>query len=340
VPLSYLSNIYRCIVSNLCGDDVNSSVVTLSPNSSPKIKVQPLNSGVLTGQNITFNISTSGSGLNFQWQQSINGGSTWTNVTNGGSNPAYTGATDSILSLSDIPVSYNNFKYRCIVSQYCCSDMISFPATLSIIIPGSVTDINGNTYNTVSIGTQIWMAENLKTTKYNNGTDIPLVVNSTDWINLSTPAYCWYNNDEGTYKNREGALYNWFTINTGNLCPTGWHVPTDADWHQLVLTLDPAAQNDIVESLIAGGKLKEAGTEHWFSPNIDATNETGFTARPSGSRDGGYFFNIYNREGYWWCYSERDSINAISRVISCSGGYIFIIDRDKKEGHPVRCLKD
>jgi len=104
---------------------------------------------------------------------------------------------------------------------------ISFATKSSI---GTITDIDGNYYTTVTIGTQVWMVENLKTTKYNDGTGIPLVTDNTVWCNLSTPGYCWYNNDETTYKNPYGALYNWHTVHTGKLCPSGWHVPTDSEW--------------------------------------------------------------------------------------------------------------
>ena len=97
----------------------------------------------------------------------------------------------------------------------------------------TVTDKDDNVYHTVTIGTQTWMAENLKTTKYNDGTAIPLVTDSTAWTSLLTPAYCWYNYDATTYKNTYGALYNWYAVNTGKLAPIGWHVATDAEWTTL-----------------------------------------------------------------------------------------------------------
>jgi uncharacterized protein (TIGR02145 family) len=134
-------------------------------------------------------------------------------------------------------------------------------------------DVDGNVYNTVTIGAQVWMAENLRTTKYNDGTSIPLVTDSTKWSDLSTPAHCWYNNDKASYKATYGALYNWYTVATDNLCPTGWHVPTTAEWQIL---------KDYLGSSVDGGKLKESGTTHWKSPNKGATNESGFTALPGG----------------------------------------------------------
>ena len=141
---------------------------------------------------------------------------------------------------------------------------------------GTVTDVDGNVYNTVTIGTQCWLQENLKTTKYKDGTSIPLVTDNSAWGSLSTPGYCWYNNDD-TYKNTYGALYNYYTVLTNNLCPSGWHVATEREWSTLVTYLGGAS--------IAGGKLKESGTTHWVTPNTGANNETGFIALPGGRRE-------------------------------------------------------
>ena len=99
-----------------------------------------------------------------------------------------------------------------------------------LIDDNSIKDKDRNVYKTVIIGTQVWMAENLKTTKYKDGTAIPLVTDGNAWAALSTPGYCWYNNDAATYEDTYGVLYNWYTVNTGKLCPTGWHVPSDAEW--------------------------------------------------------------------------------------------------------------
>jgi uncharacterized protein (TIGR02145 family) len=118
--------------------------------------------------------------------------------------------------------------------------------------PSIVTDKDGNVYHTITIGTQVWMVENLKTTKYNDGTDIPLVKDSATWANLTTPGYCWLYNDQTTYINTTGALYNWYAVNTGKLAPIGWHVPSDSDF--IALTKYLGGENT------AGGKLKEAGT--------------------------------------------------------------------------------
>ena len=196
----------------------------------------------------------------------------------------------------------------------------------------TITDVEGNIYNTINIGTQIWMKENLKTTKYNDGTTIPLVSDSTTWINLSTPAYCWYKNDATTYKAAYGALYNWYAVNTGKLCPTGWHVSTDTEWTTLT--------NYLGGESIAGGKLKETGTTHWNNPNTGATNETGFTALPGGYRyDNGAFYYV-GFKGFWWSSTEYDIYNAWSRFIHNGDGNVYRDFYSLYYGLSVRCVRD
>jgi len=198
---------------------------------------------------------------------------------------------------------------------------------------GSVTDVDGNEYKTIQIGTQEWMAENLKTTNYNDGSSIPNVTVFTEWSNLNTAAYTWYKNDASAYKDSFGALYNWFTVNTGKLCPSGWHVPSDAEWLTLI--------NSSGGTTEAGGKLKEAGTTHWLSPNAGATNASGFTALPGGTislwvdPD----FSGWNEPGYsgiWWSDSASSYfMNSIGSNVTSSEGIYF-----KQSAFSVRCLKD
>ena len=201
----------------------------------------------------------------------------------------------------------------------------------------TLTDIDNNHYRIVQIGSQVWMAENLKTTKYNDGTAIPLVTDSTAWLNLTTPGYCWYNNDAATYKNTYGALYNWYVVNTGKLAPTGWHVPTDAEWTILTTYLGGDS--------IAGGKMKstgtiEAGTGLWYSPNTGATNESGFTAVPAGFRDGNGTFSNIGGYGYWWSSSEDYTTNAWLRYLTYDNSNVYRIDNYEYAGFSVRCVRD
>jgi len=204
---------------------------------------------------------------------------------------------------------------------------------VSFTTTSTVTDIDGNVYNTVTIGTQVWMAENLKTTKYNDNTSIPLVTDNTAWAALTTSGYCWYNNDAATYKATYGALYNWHTVNTGKLCPTGWHVPTDAEWTTLTTYLGGEG--------VAGGKLKETGTAHWISPNTGATNETGFTALPGGFRDYNgpcYYIGSY---GLWWSSTEYSTTSsAWRRTMHYDNTSVLRDYFDKRLGFSVRCVRD
>jgi uncharacterized protein (TIGR02145 family) len=203
-------------------------------------------------------------------------------------------------------------------------------ATLDITV-GSVNDIDGNIYKTVSIGNQVWMAENLKTTRYNDNTSIPLVSGSNEWRSLITPGYCWYNNDSSTYKSAYGALYNWYTVATYKLCPTGWHVPTHGQWSILATYL--GGEN------VAGDKLKEAGGSHWIRLNEGASNESGFTALPGGGRINGTFEAI-GISGVWWASTAYDGGNAWCRELDDDqvlllSGYVSL-----SQGFSVRCIKN
>lgn len=203
----------------------------------------------------------------------------------------------------------------------------------SFTTPGTVTDIDGNVYNTIVIGTQTWMMENLKTTKYRNGDPIPNVTDSTQWNQyLTTGAYCNYRNDI-SYANTYGHLYNWYAVNDiRKISPTGWHIPTNAEWTTLISFLGGD---------IAGGKLKEAGTTHWASPNTGATNETGFTALPSGYRNGydGMFEHITDLL-YLWSSTDIDTSTAWCQVMYYNLGNASEGFFEKLFGFSVRCIKD
>jgi len=199
-------------------------------------------------------------------------------------------------------------------------------------VPGSpVTDIEGNVYKTVVIGTQTWMAENLKVTTYRNGDIIPNVADST-WSSLLTGAFCWYNND--SVKNRDiyGALYNFYAVKDARgLAPQGWHIPTDDEWSTLTTYLGGED--------VAGTKLKEAGKTHWISQDAGGTNETGFTALPGGSLYNIESFTNLGKYGYWWSATEYSDRNAWFRGMYFSAG-VFRNNSAKISGYSIRCLKD
>ncbi len=210
---------------------------------------------------------------------------------------------------------------------------------------GTVSDNEGNTYNTIVIGSQCWMAENLATTKFRDGSDVPLVTNSNTWEDLDgSPAYCWFNNDSATYASTYGALYNWWAAEGGGssnpkLCPDGWHLPTWEDIHTL--------RDYLGGEEVAGGKLKEAGYEHWNFPNTDATNESGFKGLPGSTRVSyGGQFGLIGQLGYWWTDWEYNGGNdddiqdAWRYTLHYDYSFLYEFPIDKNNGCSVRCIKD
>lgn len=202
----------------------------------------------------------------------------------------------------------------------------SYSNDMSFKTISTVKDFEGNVYQTVKIGTQIWMSENLKSTKFNDGTSITLIENRSAWYPISDKGYCWYNNDPSTYR-ITGALYNGLIASDNKVCPTGWHIPTYADWDILA--------NYLGGFNIAGGKLKESGSSHWPNPNTGASNESGFTAIPAGCRLYNGAFGNLNYVGYW-CYS------GLWEVSLNSGDNILhdYINQPKSLGLSIRCIKD
>ncbi|NND05901.1 MAG: hypothetical protein HKN87_05935 [Saprospiraceae bacterium] len=214
--------------------------------------------------------------------------------------------------------------------------------TSGIAFEGEVTDTAGNTYRTITIGSQEWMAENLRTTHYADGTIIPQVNNNGTWAAANYGAWCWYDTSSN-YELPYGKLYNWYAVNDGRgLCPNGWHMPSDAEWTTLIDFLDPEVVDpDAIgtQSSVAGGKMKESGTAHWNSPNTAATNESGFSGLPGGFRfnDGSYI--TLGNDGYWWSSTESGA-NAWFRVLFYSSVDVSRSNNDKRLGFSVRCLRD
>jgi uncharacterized protein (TIGR02145 family) len=212
-------------------------------------------------------------------------------------------------------------------------------------------DGDNNYYPVVQINTQLWMADNLKTTKFKNGTDIiPLVPDNTAWSNLRTPGYCWYDNNEASYKNTYGALYNWYTANTGNLCPNGWHVPTDLEWTTLENYLISNGFN--YDGTTTGNKIAKAlaSTTLWTSSAITGVvgntdypakrNATGFTALPGGTRYSTGTFNDFGKDGYWWSTTGFSGTDVWFRFLPFNYSNVFSNYDAKWNGFSVRCLKD
>ena len=226
---------------------------------------------------------------------------------------------------------------------------VSFTSLPGLRCPGTptVTDIDGNIYNTVQIGTQCWTQSNLKVSKYRNGDSIPTGLSNSAWQGTASGAYAIYNNDpvnDGLY----GKLYNHYAVtDSRGLCPTGWHVPSDGEWNVLVKYLDPNADTvcgGCWQSPIAGGALKSTAMQPtpggWFSPNTGATNSSGFTALPGGLRSilGGFVDMTFN--GYWWSSSVFSGSSAWSRNLLNGTSSFNRASGHRSNGVSVRCCRD
>jgi uncharacterized protein (TIGR02145 family) len=217
-----------------------------------------------------------------------------------------------------------------------------------------VKDKEGNSYATIKIGEQTWMAENLRTSVYSNGDPIPTnVTENYQWETLTTGAWAHYFNDS-KYETPYGKLYNWYAVaDPRNVCPTGWHVPSDAEWNTLVGFLDPSFNPNATGSLesgmqseIAGGKLKSTGTNYWQSPNTDANNESGFSGLPGGFRPHGPFYDL-GYDGGWWSSTENTMNYGPSvfnlawyRWVYKESADLCRASAGKATGLSVRCIKD
>jgi uncharacterized protein (TIGR02145 family) len=209
-----------------------------------------------------------------------------------------------------------------------------------VFVPGNgVTDIDGTVYSSIVINGQEWMQQNLAVTKYRNGDSIPTGLSNETWQNTTSGAYAIYDNvaaNNTTY----GKLYNWFAVNDNRgLCPTGWHVPSDAEWTSLINYLDPNQNPSAygAQSSVAGGKMKS--TTGWTSPNTVATNESGYTGLPGGYR---YFSGTYaniGTHGFWWSSAELDSSLAWLRTLYYASSNIGRVSINKQYGYSVRCVR-
>jgi uncharacterized protein (TIGR02145 family) len=227
---------------------------------------------------------------------------------------------------------------------YIDSQITALQAQITALQNANVTPLPN-----VTIGTQIWASTNLDVTTYRDGTPIPQVTDPTQWGNLTTGAWCYYNNDSTTGATY-GKIYNWYAVagihdndpNTPNkiLAPTGWHIPSDSEWSTLINYLDPNANGGLTVPNVAGSAMKETGTTHWFSPNTGATNSSGFTGLPGGYRfvDGSYAGLGIN--GYWWSSSENGVGGAWYRNLNFESTNATKIGQGKELGYSVRCIRD
>ena len=296
-----------------------------------------LNNGAVAS-NVSFVITYSGGNGGAYSAQSISSTSVLGLTATLQAGSFATGNGSLTFIVSGTPTSVGNALFSLNIGGQVCSVSILVQEKPSTIgIPGpNISDNDGNTYKTVYIGTQQWMAENLKVTKYNDGTSIPNISDNTQWSNLTTGAWSYYNNDAANNA-KYGKLYNWYAVSpttngNKNVCPIGWHVPTDAEW--TVLTDYLGGVN------VAGGKMKEVGTTSWNSPNTDATNTSLFTGLPGGNRNSNGDCSLIGNDGNWWSSTESSAGVAWSRYLDNGDGSASRYNSNKKAGFSVRCLRD
>lgn len=210
-------------------------------------------------------------------------------------------------------------------------NMVSFSTISNEIDTETIYDIDDNIYQTVTIGDQVWMRENLRVTRFNDGENIPYVFENLKWEENSSAAYCWIKSYDDEFGFTFGALYNGYAVNSEKLCPVGWHVPDDEDWQTLINYLG----NDE-----AGGKLKEAGILHWTIPNTKATNSTNFTGLPGGKRSSAGQFIYQFSLGYFWSRTQQSSNANWSYYLNYNGAGLYRITNQYQEGLSVRCIKN
>jgi uncharacterized protein (TIGR02145 family) len=320
------------IMSQTNGLSVRCLKDSFQNTTTPSLSTNPVSfisdSSATSGGNIS---SDGGTNITFQgvcWSKSANP----TIADNYTSDTAGTGIYSSNLNLTEFRHNTTYF-----IRAYATNSMGTAYGNEILFTTkgetGVVLDSDGNTYSTILIGTQTWMAENLRTGKYNDGTAIPLVTDGSVWSALASSAYCWFDNNEATYKASYGALYNWYSVNTGKLCPAGWHVPDEAEWTILTTYLGGTSA--------AGDKLKESGTAHWLDPDMNATNtnESGFTALPGSYRyDYGSFDGKVGYNGYWWMATENDPADALYLYLVFNSSDVTRYFGSKKNGFSVRCV--
>jgi len=318
------------ITSLNCSSVTNNGTLSATTNASGVTSVVPYtggNAGPFAGQVVT---STGVTGLTATLQAGT--------FANGNGNLTYT-ITGTPATSGTASFALNIGGKTCTVTRTIAeAALINFTSIGAPVgsFQNNVSDIDGNSYKTVQIGNQVWMAENLKTSKYSDGTTIPNITDNNQWQNNTTGAWAYYNNDAANNA-KYGKLYNWYAVSkttngNKNLCSTGWHVPTDAEWTVLTEYLGG--------EIVAGGKLKEVGTTNWNSPNTGSTNTSLFTGLPGGLRDdSGYYGNI-GFNGSWWSSTEFNTYNAWYRYLYYNNGRADSSNFYKESGFSVRCLRD
>lgn len=323
-----LTYVLRWTISNgTCPTSTDDVTITFNRNPTVANAGADQNLCIITSTTLAGNAPSIGTGI-------------WSVVSGAATITTSTLPTSTVTGL----VAGTSATLRWTISNSCSTstDDVVIVVGTAPTCPSTVSDVDGNTYNNVLIGCQCWMAENMKTTKYNDGTDIPNVPVNSTWGALTTGAYCDYNNtpsNSTTY----GRLYNWFAVDNNvetkvasngsrNICSVGWHVPSDTEWTMLTTFLGGQS--------IAGGKLKETGFTHWNTPNTGATNSSFFTALPGGYL--GFAFTTINmgNAGGWWSSTVTNSTAAWSRRLMYNNSNVSSYSNQRYLGFSVRCVMD
>ena len=338
------------------GNDVSFTTAAVNSLTVPTLTTTSISSitqnSAAGGGNITGDGGSTVTARGICWNTSHNPTITNSKTSNGLGTGSYTSALISLTANT----TYYVRAYATNANGTAYGNEISF-MTAASSAGNIMTDADGNTYNAVTIGTQVWITENLKTTKYNDGTAIANITDDAAWQNDTNGAYSWYNNDAPTFKNVYGALYNWYAVNTGKVCPVNWHVPTESDWATLENYLiasgynydgttdgNRATNNKIAKSL--------AGTVTWETDALAGTpgntdysakrDASGYDGLAGGYRNYSGVFVFEGRDGCWWTSSEivPGATTVWSRWINAS--YVNVISGhyDKFYGFSVRCVKD
>ncbi len=261
--------------------------------------------------------------------------------------------------ISGVPDTSGTARFQVLVGGFNCAFSVKVKNSLNVSgkycgvsnifntakTYGLVSDIDGNQYKTIEIGNQTWMAENLKTSRYRNGDDIPEVKSSAQWSSLSSGAFCWYENDSARYDCPHGLLYNWIVvIDPRGVCPSGWKIPSDEDWKILERSLGmPESEVNQTglrgETGSFGGKLKSTSM-NWQSPNLGANNESGFSGIPSGARYPDGSFLAIKKGANYWSSTESAANSAFDRILDAEYSGILRLKGIKAHGLSVRCLKE
>lgn len=319
--------------------DIDSLTYTTSQGNKATLRTFPVSgssgNAVVSGGNITDDGGTDISQRGVCWSTSPSPVVTGNKTQNGAGSGAFVSFITDLLPATQ----YFLRSYAVSTAGVSYGNEVTFTTPTSGVYSkgNGVTDGEGNRYSTIQLGSQEWMQENLKVTRFRNGDPIPLITSSNEWINLFTPGISYFNNnpDNG---NTYGVLYNWYTVSDPRgICPTGWHVPSNAEWETL--------SNYIGGSALAGGRLKTTGTlsdslGFWNAPNTGASNQSGFSGQPAGTRSFTGSFIDLSAKSLWWTTTEDVNIGSLHWYI-LNNSAIFFNDREsKRAGLSVRCVKD